>query len=300
MNFIKHTKLWFSLSALLILPGLIALALWGLNLGIDFRGGTLIEIQFANQPDISTTTVTEGLQKLNLAHVTAQQAGQGTILLRTEPVNEEQHAAILATLTERVGENQEIRFESVGPTISQDLTRKAISAVVVASIAIILYIAWSFRGLPRPASSWRFGVSAVLALLHDLVFIIGAFAILGHYAHYEIDSLFITALLTIMGFSVHDTIVVFDRMRENLKRFPHQSFTETANISLTQTLGRSLGTSLTVLLVLLSLFLLGPETIQPFTLALILGITIGTFSSIFFATPLVVVWQNALARRKSA
>lgn len=305
MNFMGFNKIWFAISALLIAPGIIALAVWGLRLGIDFTGGTLLELQFQEQNLESRIlnlgeVIETAIKETGVEHGTVQSVGQGRVLIRIEPVNQEQHAAILQKIGETVGEHEEGRFETVGPTISRDLTRKAISAVVVASLAIILYIAWSFRGIPKPASSWRFGVAAVAALLHDLLFVVGAFAILGHFAGYEVDGLFITALLTVMGFSVHDTIVVFDRMRENLKRFPGLSFADNANLSLTQTLARSLGTSLTVLLVLLALYLLGPATIQPFVLALLLGITIGTYSSIFFATPLVVVWQEAINRRKLA
>lgn len=296
MNFIKYTNLWLGLSALLIIPGIIALAVWGLQIGIDFRSGSLLEVAFTEKNPTSEEIKT-ALADLELETLVVQPAGQGSYILRTEPVDEVTHATILTNLSEKIGASNEIRFATVGPTISDDLTRKAIGAVIAASIAIILFIAFSFRGVPKPASSWRFGISAVLALLHDLLFVIGIFAILGHFYGYEVDSLFITALLTVMGFSVHDTIVVFDRMRENLKRHPQLTFTETANRSLTETLGRSLGTSLTIIFVLLALFLLGPQTIHAFVLALLLGITIGTYSSIFFATTLVVIWHNAVQKR---
>ncbi|MEK7461440.1 MAG: protein translocase subunit SecF [Patescibacteria group bacterium] len=293
----KYTKLWFSISALLIIPGIIALVTWGLRFGIDFRGGTLIELKFS-QADIQTEQIRTALADVQLENLIVQPAGQGSVFLRTGPIDTEKHTQIGENIKNKLGEYLEARFESVGPTVSQDLTKKAIIAVIFASIVIIFYIAFAFRGVPKPASSWRFGISAVAALAHDLLFVVGAFAILGHFFHYEVDSLFITALLTVMGFSVHDTIVVFDRLRENLRKSPSRTFSEIADLAITQTLGRSLATSLTVVFVLLSLFLLGGESIKPFVLALLLGVTIGTYSSIFNATPLLVVWQNAATRRR--
>lgn len=315
MRFMNYTKLWFSISALLIIPGLIALFAWGLRIGIDFKGGTLIELRSIPRNQASGDVIADdnresqdanqlaaeirkNLAQAGIENVTVQPAGQGSVFLKTEPVNQEQHQKILEAVQTDNGEVEEVRFETVGPTISADLTQKAIFAVILASFIIIFYIAFAFRGVPKPASSWRFGISAVAALLHDLIFVIGAFAILGHFFHYEVDSLFITALLTVMGFSVHDTIVVFDRLRENLRRSPARTFGETADLSIAQTLGRSLATSLTVIIVLLALFLLGGASTKPFILALLLGITIGTYSSIFNATPLLVVWQNATSRRR--
>ncbi len=297
MNFMRYNWLWFTISLVLIIPGIIGLAAFGLKVGIDFRGGLLIELKFDEQSEEVNQKIREALGEINLENLVVQSAGQGSVLLRTEPVDEEKHQQILTRLHEQIGQAEEIRFENVGPTVSKDLTRKAIIAVIVASFAIIFYIAYAFRGVPKPASSWRFGLTAAAALLHDLLFVVGMFAILGHFYHYEVDSLFITALLTVMGFSVHDTIVVFDRIRENLKRFPALSLAENANISLGQTLARSLATSLTVIFVLLTLFLLGGETTKPFILALLLGITIGTYSSIFNATPLLVVWETRATRR---
>lgn len=297
MNFMKYTPLWFLISGLLILPGLIALGTWGLRVGIDFKGGTLLEVQFTDPTQADVTQIRESLGELTLDTLVIQSTGEGRLIVRTNLIDEEQHQTLVEKLT-TVGEHQELRFETVGPTVSRDLTNKAILAVIVASIVIILFIAFAFRSVPKPASSWLFGLAAIAALLHDLIFVIGAFAILGHFFHYEVDSLFITALLTIMGFSVHDTIVVFDRIRENLKRVGDSGhFEAIANFSLGQTLARSLSTSMTVILVLLALFLLGGETIRGFVLALLLGITIGTYSSIFNATPLVVVWHRLRQRR---
>jgi preprotein translocase subunit SecF len=299
MKILQRRNLFFILSGILIIPGIIGLFVWGLRTGIDFKGGTLIEVNFPQIAKVETGQIKQGLTDQNLQDLFIQSTGPNTIIIKTDPINEEQHKKILATLTSKVGENKEIRFENVGPTIGQDVTRRAIYAIIGASIGIILYLTWAFRTVPKPISSWRFGLCAVIALLHDILFIVGLAAILGHFIGLEVDSLFITAILTIMGFSVHDTIVVFDRIRENLKKSPSLSLEENMNNSIIQTLSRSLNTSLTVLIVLFVLYLMGGESIHHFVLILLLGILIGTYSSIFNATPLLYVWQNWSMRRKS-
>jgi len=289
MNIIGRRKIWYLISAVLIIPGIIALILWGLNFGIDFKGGTLAEYQFSK--NISTNDIQNGLKDLNLPNLIITTEGNNSVLLRLGTIDQTKHNQIIDNLS-KVGENTETRYESVGPTVSSDISRKAIIAVIVASLAIILYIAYAFRKVPKPASSWRFGVCAVIALIHDLTFVVGVFAILGHFFGYELDSLFITALLTIMGFSVHDTIVVFDRIRENLRKHPSTDFENNVNNSILQTLNRSLNTSLTVLIVLASLYFLGGKSLHQFVLALLIGIAIGTYSSIFNASPLLVTWHG--------
>jgi preprotein translocase subunit SecF len=289
MDIIGKRKIWYTLSAILILPGVIALFLWGLKFGIDFKGGTQLEIQFSKPvttDQIKTSLTSTGLNTINIIPT-----GDNSYLIRTENIANDKHIKITEELS-KVGENKETSYESVGPTVSGDISRKAIIAVILAAIAIIIYIAIAFRKVPKPASSWSFGICAVLALIHDLIFVIGVFAILGHFFNYEVDSLFVTALLTIMGFSVHDTIVVFDRIRENLKKHPSNSFELNVNNSIIQTLNRSLNTSLTVLIVLSSLYFLGGASLQHFVLALLIGITIGTYSSIFNASPMLVTWQG--------
>ncbi len=301
MNIIGRRKIWYVISAILTIPGIIALFLWGLKPGIDFRGGTLLEVKFSK--NLTVNQVQDGLKDVNLGSLVVQTTSQNSILIRTEPIDQETHLKINEALS-KVGESQELRFETVGPTVSRDLTRKAIIAVILASLAIILYVAFAFRRVPRPASSWKFGICAVLALIHDLAFVTGLWAILGHFFGYEVDALFITGLLTIMGFSVHDTIVVFDRIRENLRKHPSLDFEENANNSIIQTLNRSLNTSLTVLIVLSALYFLGGATLKHFILLLLIGITIGTYSSIFNASPLLVSWQgwtmNRLAKKNAS
>lgn len=226
----KYKYIFFAISLLVILPGLFSLARWGLNLSIDFTGGTIVT------PDMT---------------------------------------------------------ETVGPVIGAETTRNAIFSIGIASLAIIAYIAYAFREIPKPYSSWKFGVTAVVALLHDVLVVVGIFSLLGHFYGVKVDALFVTAILTVIGFSVHDTIVVFDRIRENLRKTAGKiSFTQVVNESLLQTLGRSLSTSLTVLFTLLALILFGGETIRYFVLALFIGVFSGTYSSIFNAAPLLVLWEE--------
>lgn len=196
------------------------------------------------------------------------------------------------TVIEKGTDGKIIRSEIVGPVIGQETTTNAVKSVALASLAIVLYIVYAFREIPKPYSPWKFGVAAVVALLHDVLVVVGAFSLLGHFYGVQVDSLFVTALLTIIGFSVHDTIVVFDRIRENLRKSPNLSFTQVVNDSLLQTLGRSLMTSLTVLFTLLSLILFGGESIRWFVVALFVGVFSGTYSSIFNAAPLLVLWEE--------
>ncbi len=293
MNIIGKRKTWYLISLCLIVPGIVALILWGLPHGLDFTGGTLLDIQF--QGSVNKDQIQEALNNAGIQNASIQASG-GDFLIKTPVLDQENQQKVADALC-KIGEHKQNRLETVGPTVSADLKRKAIIAIAIASLAIIIYIAIAFRKVPRPANSWRFGVCAVIALIHDLTFVIGTFAILGHFFGYEIDSLFITALLTIMGFSVHDTIVVFDRIRENLRRSPSLNFETNVNNSIVQTLNRSLNTSFTVLIVLLALYLLGGQTLKHFMLALLIGIAIGTYSSIFNAPPLLVTWQGWSLRR---
>ncbi|MEK7163744.1 MAG: protein translocase subunit SecF, partial [Patescibacteria group bacterium] len=225
-------------------------------------------------------------EKLELSSV--QSSSDNVYLLRLKELSNEQKIKYLSLIEGAT----EKRFETVGPLIGRELTQKAILAVGVASLVIVLYIAWSFRHIPKPYSSWKFGASAIIALLHDAFVILGLFSIFGFLWHVEVDSLFVTAILTVIGFSVHDTIVVFDRIRENLPKMPHNSFEEVVDFSLSETLVRSLNTSLTAILTLMALLLFGGENIRWFVTALLLGIMSGTYSSIFNAAPLLVLWET--------
>lgn len=292
MNIIGRFKIWFIFSGILILISVLAIVFWGLKPGIDFVGGTILEVDFPQTKERKTAEIKEALKDLNLENLTSTPTGQGSVILKFKPVEQEKKGEIIKKLQEKIGETQELRFETVGPTIGRDLTKKAIIAVILASLTIILYLAYSFRGVPKPASSWAFGVNAVVALIHDITITTGTFTVLSRFFGWEIDSLFIVALLTILGFSVHDTIVVFDRIRENLRQQPDLLIEQNANQSINQTIARSLNTSLTLILVLLALLLLGGSSLRPFIATLLTGVTIGTYSSIFIASPLLVLWTK--------
>ena len=242
-----------------------------------------------NQPDKSKLEKIIRENKLELVSLT--QTGGNTYLVRLKPIDKDQNENFQKELNKQFGQVEELRFEIVGPTIGKETTGNAVKAVIFASVAIIIYITLSFRHIPKPYSSWKFGISAVAALIHDVLLVLGVFSIFGHFLKVEIDSLFITALLTVMGFSVHDSIVVFDRIRENLTKSTG-TFSEIVNNSLLQTLARSLSTSLTVLLTLTALLLFTGESIRWFIIALLIGIASGTYSSIFNAAPLLVLWEE--------
>ena len=278
LQIIKNRKYYYLVSGLLFVVSVLAIIAWGLKPGLDFTGGSLLELTFTeNRPQ--TAEIQKATESLSLGEVIVQPSGDKNIILKFQNVNEEQHQQILQAIENNFpGQARELRFESIGPVIGQELQKKAWMAIGVASLGIILYIAFAFRKVSKPVASWKYGVSAILALIHDIVIVIGLFAILGHFAGIEVDGLFITALLTIMGFSVHDTIVVFDRTRENLGKFYTGKFDEVVNDSVNQTLVRSINTSLTVLLVLLCLYLFGGVSTKNFTLALLVGIFVGTYS----------------------
>lgn len=286
-------KFWFfGLSLIMIIPGIIFLYLYGLKLGIDFSGGTLFEYRFGTR--IEQSQLKQEFEHLGLEVSAVVSSGEQVYIIKTKPANEELVSGVRSQLEHKFSGVEELRVESVGPVIGAETTKNALMALLFSAVMIILYIAWAFRRVPKPTSPWRFGVTAVVALLHDVILLVGFFSILGYYLGVEVDVLFMTALLTVIGFSVHDTIVVFDRIRENLPKHLSKSFAEVANISIVQTLARSLNTSLTVIFVLLALLLFGGESIRWFVVALLVGIISGTYSSIFNATALLVLWEEKL------
>ena len=297
MNLIKYKNWFFTLSLVVIMPGIFALFVWGLKLGIDFAGCTLWEIEFSDK-EISTQTLQTFLEEENVKVTQVTKTGQQTMLVKMFTTDDEEIVKIKQNVGKNVGEYQDLRLETVGPTVSRELTQKAFAAVSLSILAILAYITWAFRKIPKPTSSLSFGICTIIALVHDVIVVVGIFSILGHFLKIEIDSLFITALLTVIGFSVHDTIVVFDRIRENLIKYSEAPFEQVVNHSLVQTLGRSLNTSLTAVFVLAALFLFGGHSIKNFVLALLVGIISGTYSSIFNAAPLLVVWQNLRKKYK--
>lgn len=283
---------YFLISAIVIIPGLISLIVFGLKPSIDFTGGSLWEMTKFEKP-IDVAVVREIFTSNGIGDVAVQTSQKGTeqgLLVRSKDIGPETKAAIDTALRSRLGNYTELRFESVGPTVGQEVTQRAQLAVALACVGILIYISFAFRKVPSP---FRFGVCAVVALLHDVLVVIGIFSILGVLFGIEIDALFLTALLTgPIGFSVHDTIVVFDRIRENVSKYPGESFERVVNHSVTQTLDRSINTSLTVIFTLSALFLFGGVTIRYFVLAMLIGIVTGTYSSVFNASPLLVVWEN--------
>ncbi|MDD4351419.1 MAG: protein translocase subunit SecF [Candidatus Gracilibacteria bacterium] len=320
---IPKSKYWFAISGTLMTLSVIALATFGLRQGIDFTGGSLLEIQFSQE--VSSSQVEEALKSLNtgneqslseedageasvsgaprrasleivdLGKPLVQSLGNGAMLIRLKYINNYTHNQIMSKLAElNAGEAVvELRYESVGPTIGATLRTNAYKALVIAIIFIVLYIAFAFRKVPKSVSAWKFGLVTIAALIHDVLIICGVFAVLGLLLNVEVDSLFITALLTILGYSVNDTIVVLDRIRENMILSGRAAdFPEIVNASINQTMARSINTSLTTLLILIALFFLASESIRYFVLALIIGIISGTYSSIFVASPLLVLWRK--------
>ena len=267
-----------------------ALFTWGFKYGIDFTGGSLLEVKFLDSRPQSSDIQTV-LSGSNLSSLIIQPVGDKDMILRFQETAEETHQAVLAKINETAGGVEELRFESVGPSIGQELKRKAVYAIFFVLIAILLYITYVFRKVSKPVASWKYGSAALLAMFHDAIITMGFFAVLGRFYEVEVNTTFVAAVLTVIGYSVHDTIVVFDRIRENLPR-SNEDFEGTVNISLNQTLVRSLNTSLTTIFVLLAIIIFGGESIRTFALAMAIGIFFGTYSSIFVAPPLLVIWEK--------
>ena len=301
-NVIGYRRVWYTISGILIVLSVLAVGFWGLKLGIDFTGGSLVEVSFTGtRPPLDqiTAAVPSELGKPTMAPL-----GDNNAVLRLKTLSQEDHQKLLEALkkkfpaqngTDTVSEQQ---FTSIGPTIGEELRAKSLWAIGTVLLAIVLYIAFAFRKVSRPIASWQYGVAAIIALFHDVFIPVGIFAILGKFLGVEVDTLFITAILTVLGFSVHDTIVVFDRIRENLHR-SSDNFSDIVNQSVNETLARSINTSLTTLLVLVTTFFFGGESVRYFVLTLIFGIVFGTYSSIFIASPLLVSWYTLSRKPKS-
>ncbi len=294
-DIIKRTKIWFTISGILMAVSLVFIAMGGIRLGIDFTGGSLMEVSFQpNRPEIPQ--IEEALLSAEIKSIHVQPTENNNYLLRFETVNENKHAEVVEKINTLASNQQltveELRFESIGPIVGQELKTKAIQAIIIVLICIVLYIAYAFRKVSQPVSSWKYGLAAIIALFHDILIPTGIFAALGYFLNWEIDILFVTALLTILGFSVHDTIVTFDRIREKLFREHNKSFEEVVNISINETIVRSINTSLTTMISSLAVYIFGGETIKNFMLVLIIGFIVGTYSSIFIASPILVIWNK--------
>ena len=290
IDIVKHRYLYFGISLLVIIPGMIALILWGLPLGIDFRGGSLLDIRFDSGTVPQPSEVSILYAENGISDTIVQTSGLNGLIIRSLEMTDAQRNQLISAMEARFNSTITVqRFESVGPSVGQEVANRAAEAVGLAALGILFYIMYAFRGVPN---AFRYGVAAIIAMLHDVAVVIGVEAILAHFLHWEADSLFLTALLTVIGFSVHDTIVVFDRIRENLLVYRKLPYETVVNHSIVQTLVRSINTQLTVMLTLLSLALFGGITIRHFVVILLVGVFSGTYSSIFNASPILVVWEN--------
>ncbi|MDP2656236.1 MAG: protein translocase subunit SecF [bacterium] len=295
INIVKTRRIWLTFSTVMFVLAVIAISVWGLRFGIDFTGGSILEVEYA-QDVPSLDTIRSQIEPLNIGDVDVKGSGEKGVILRFKEVDQPIHQAIIDAL-HASGDLTENSFDSIGPVIGNELRTKSTWAIGIALVLILAYISYVFRKVSHTVASWKYGVIAIVALLHDVIFVIGIFSVLGQFAGIEITAAFIAAFLTVLGYSVNDTIVVFDRIRENLLKRGGQ-FEDVVSMSLNQTIMRSLNMSATVILVLLAIILFGGETLQYFALALLLGVAVGTYSSIFVASPLLVVWHNYTRRIK--
>ena len=289
----KYRYIYFILSALVILPGIYSLIRYGLKPSIDFTGGSLLELEFKNKVGDQSAVINNVLNDNKFESYNISFNDDYRVLIRSKPIDKEQVASISAILGQKLNDSpKELRFETVGPILGKELIRKTILSIILAASFILLYVWRQFR---NP----MFGVCAILAMFHDSLVLLGIFSLLGHFKGVEIDTLFVTAVLTVLSFSVHDTVVVYDRIRESMKKYPNISFVEMANKAVTETLSRSINNSMTIIFMLIALYLLGGETTRWFVLALLVGTISGTYSSTFTAAPLLVVWNNIQNRKKN-
>ncbi len=291
MNFIKWRWLYFTISLTILIPGIVSLLLFGLNPSIDFTGGSLLEIKFTEVATDKTLQVSQLREQLIEVYEveTIQASGQNQVILRGVELNNQEKNQVLDHLRANYGQLEEIRFESVGPALGRELLVKTLTGVMIAAVLIMLYV-WS------QFNEFKFGVCAILAMFHDSLIMLGVFSLLGHFFGVEVDMLFVTALLTTLSLSVHDTIVVYDRLRELRQRHPQKAWGILINTTIIETLARSINNSVTIIIMLAALAMLGGVTIRWFSLALLLGAIAGTYSSTFIAAPLLMVWENLRTR----
>ena len=288
--FTKYSKIYYIISGMLMAASIAALIVFGLKFGIEFTGGSKMELEFTEiRP--SNEEIAKSLEQFGLGEIIIQPTGEKGAILQLKGIDEETHQKALAELN-ALSDVEEKSFQFIGPSVGNELKNKTLIAITLALLAITAYIAFAFRKVSRPVASWKYGVTSLIALVHDIIIPLGVFAVLGKYYNVEITIPIVAALMTIIGFSVHDTIVIFDRIRENILRRGMGDFPQTVDGSLSQTLGRSISTVFTTLLVMIFIFFFGGETLKNFSLALIIGIAAGAYSSIFIAGPLLVTWRN--------
>ena len=294
MFIIEHKKIFLILSAVLVALSILSIFIFGIRVGIDFKGGALTEIVFEGERP-AQNELEDGLKSSSFGPVLLQPTGEKGYIVKTRDLTEAEHTELLNLLSAG-GKNMltETNFNSIGPSVGRELTRKAIIAVILVSLTIICFIAFAFRKVSYPVSSWKYGLIAIVTLLHDVAIPVGLFTLLSHYLGPELDTLFVVAVLTILGLSLADTIVIFDRIRENLREDANHKniFSEIVERSIKQSYARSIATSLTVILVLLSLVFFGPDSTKYFALMLTAGMFFGTYSSIFLASPLLVLVEE--------
>jgi preprotein translocase subunit SecF len=295
MFVVQYRKIWFILSALLIALSAYAIFTYGFNYSIDFKGGTITEVKYAGTVPALDELNTR-IEALNLGGFSARPSGSQDYIVRTKELSQEERTLLLGALNVSGSEPAIERQNTIGPVAGTELKNKAVKAIIVVVLMIVLFITFAFRKVSRPVSSWKYGLATIVALFHDVMVPAGIFAFLGHFYGFEIDLLFVTGLLAILGYSVHDTIVVFDRVRENLSLNQQKNTTEefelTVGKAVKQTFGRSINTSLTIFITLLALYFFGSSTTTEFAFLLIIGVVIGTYSSIFVASPLLVTFQQ--------
>lgn len=292
-NIIGKQYYFLVISAILTVVAIVSFAMWGLNLGIDFTGGTLMQLKFSGTRPDNTTLETKLNEITDLGDVQLQTVNENSVIFKLKFISNEQRKLIM----DKFPEAQEESFETIGPSMGNEMAQKSLWAIILVSLSTIAYVSWSFRKVSTgPVPSWVYGVSAIIAMIHDLFIMLGVFIILGHFLNIELNSMFVTAALTVLGYSINDTIVVFDRIREKLKTSASDTFKGVINESINQTMARSLNTTLTTLFTLFALYLFGGDTIRYFVLALIVGIITGAYSSIFIASPFLLFFQKILKK----
>lgn len=288
MFVIKNKKIFVIVSAVLVLLSLSSIAFFGLKIGIDFKGGSLTEVEYKTTRPAQE--IVEGeIKKLSLGEIIVQPIGTMGYSIKTRAINEQERASVVNSLGADATQKS---FTSIGPSVGAELVRKSVISFILVALGIIFFIAFSFRKVSKPVSSWKYGIIAIITLVHDILIPVGAFAVLSHLYGVEVDALFVVAILTILGLSVSDTIVVFDRVRENIRVGGYKTFEETVGNSLNQVYHRSIATSSTVIIVLLALVFFGPTSTKVFAMMLTAGMFFGTYSSIFLASPLLVMFKN--------
>ena len=290
LNIIRRRYWYFGISLLVMIPGILAVTMWGVPLAIDFTGGSKLEIKIEDDINLSTSRIANVLNDNGFSDNVVQIADNAVVIIRTKTMNDVSKGLVITALEDELGLAVELlSFENVGPVIGREVAGRAVQAVAIAAMGILAYITYAFRGVKN---SFRYGLCAIAALLHDATIVIGLTAIFGKYFDWEVDALFLTALLTVIGFSVHDSIVVFDRIRENLNRYRRADYEAVVNLSVVQTLDRSINTQLTALFTLFALALFGGDSIFHFVVTMMIGLFSGTYSSLFNAAPILVVWEK--------